>query len=229
MSGFKLTESDPKDAMKFEIITANDYSAMNDVDKKILMKKAKKLAKDCCGNDIDYYEWIIKKFGTYRKRTEKIIFVYDKSRKKENKFKKNYALGIRVKTEKKFNLTGEAKILAPKMCNEDCSIVPVAWSSGTEILKINIIDKGKGIYDQLKNLDFTKTNICQSNSQLAKIFFIMYMSTQYSGKTFVINAYQTKKNFEFLEKLGCAKLYISITSTGKIFFKINGITITTLL
>jgi len=225
MSGFKVTESIPTDPMKFEIITATDYSKITDDDKKILMKRAKKLAKDCCGKDIDYYEWIIKKFGTFKKRTEKIIFVYDKSKKVESKFKKNYALGIRVKTEKKFNLTGEAKLLAPKMCEQSHDLIPVAWSSGTEILKIDIIDKGKGMYDQLKNQDFTKTNVCQSNAQLAKIFFIMYMSSQYSGKTFVINAYQNKNNYNFLTRLGCLELHISMISTEKILFGINGITI----
>ena len=175
MSGFKLTESNPADALKFEIITASDYSKITDDEKKILMKKAKKLAKDCCCGDTDYYEWIIKKFGTFRKRTEKIILVYNKSKKKENKFKKDYALGIIVKKESNFKLSGEAKLLSPKMCKQSHDVIPVAWSSGTEILKIDIIDKGQEMYDKLKTQILTKTTVCQSNAQLAKIFFIIYI------------------------------------------------------
>ena len=51
------------------------------------------------------------------------------------------------------------------------------------------------------------------------------MSAQYSGKTFAINAYQNKNNYDFLTKLGCVELRAFIKSTEKIMIMLSGISL----
>jgi len=54
------------------ILTVN---TIQDSEKAQLLKKAKKLAKNCNNGNQTYYDWMLNKFGNFRKNTEKIIFL----------------------------------------------------------------------------------------------------------------------------------------------------------
>ena len=225
----KENSANAKDPVKFEIIEVTAFEKITEDEKNIVLKKAKKLAKDCCDGDVDHYDWIIKKFGTVSKNSDKIIYVYDKVKdnKGGKKFKKNYALGILIKKKAKFNLTGDGKIHKPIMCGTECNATgfPI-WKAGTEIINI-VVNEKDTILTDLKNQNFIKVKLCQTNHELTKLFFIFYLSAMYSVETFAINAYRNKDNFEFLTKGGCAELRISLRSESKVLLRLGGTIIET--
>ena len=190
--------SPPDSALKFDVIHIQNYS--KNISKKdcgIIHEKAKKLALDCWAGDTGYYDWIIRKFGTIKKNTQTIFYVYDKVKKTPSKFKKEYCIGIIVKKERKFTATGDGQIKVPLIC-EDIR----TWTSGNELLQLRFIVNSKDCIALFKKNKVRKITVCQCNVKLIVPFFLVNMSTFFPNSYFVVNAYKTKKNYKFCEQLG---------------------------
>ena len=200
MSTMQIKEgtSPPDSALKFDVIHIQNYS--KNISKKdcgIIHEKAKKLALDCWAGDTGYYDWIIRKFGTIKKNTQTIFYVYDKVKKTPSKFKKEYCIGIIVKKERKFTATGDGQIKVPLIC-EDIR----TWTSGNELLQLRFIVNSKDCIALFKKKKVRKITVCQCNVKLIVPFFLVNMSTFFPNSYFVVNAYKTKKNYKFCEQLG---------------------------
>jgi len=194
----KEETSPPDSAFKFDVIHIQNYS--KNISKKdcgIIQEKAKKLALDCWAGDTGYYDWIIRKFGTIKKNTQTIFYVYDKVKKTPFKFKKEYCIGIIVKNKRKFAATGDGGIKVPLNCKDIST-----WTSGNELLQLRLIVNNIDCIELFKEKKVRKITVCQCNVKLIVPFFLVNMSTFFKDSYFVVNAYKTKKNYKFCEQLG---------------------------
>jgi hypothetical protein len=207
---------------KYDLVLITDNSAINKKDTEKLLKMAKKLANNCYEGDEDHHLWIVEKFGSVKKNTSAIFFLYEKVKNKEDVFKKNYSSGFVVKKLRLFGLTGFGKIKTPVMCSEkEKEELPISWRSGKDILDITVRRQS---YSDIAKWNVRKVFFCNSNVKEAQLFFSFnFCAIFFQNQQFIMNSYKTMKNYEFFKNMGAVDLDIKFSSNTKVLLKFRNI------
>lgn len=194
-----------------EIVLRNilKVDLIQDSEKAQLLKKAKKLAKNCNNGNRTYYDWIMNKFGNFRKNTEKIIFFYD------DKHVKKYAGAIVLKNKRKFLLNKPVKIAAPRALTAATNEpIPTLWTISDDFLYV--VDRAG-----VENKEIVKVIFCASNVELAKVFII----NNVFAKNCIVNSYKTEKNYICLKSLGFPELHFTFAAKNSVLLRLEGVCI----